>query len=649
MFRNESKIKAHLYLHQLFVAVIFVGILGVVWVTYQPAIPGAFMLDDFDNLGALGKSPVESWSSLLTYLAIGNAGPLGRPLSKLSFLINDNAWPSHPASFKQTNLFIHLLIGVLVFAISRLLLKPFVAQNAGDWIAIVATSLWLLHPLQVSTVMYVVQRMTQLATLFVLAGVAGHVMIRTQINNIETRYLLLLTLSVIVFTILAMLSKESGVLLPLYLFVIEFTLLSSLAVNANFVWWRRIFLLVPTIALIGYLAYLPRWLSGYASRDFSLEQRLLTEPVVLMDYLYHLISMRVVGLGLFQDDFPIYTSIFTMPVLFASLALAFIIIFSIAFHKRFPLVSFAVLWFLGGHLLESTTIGLELYFEHRNYLPILGPLLSLSAGVYLGLKRVKELSRFLAPAVGVCLILIASFVTRGYAREWGALEQLYSLWAIEHPESPRAQRTLATVFVAMGDITTALRVLDDGYAQFPDDLTFPIMSLDIACRFDRPVQYNIDDLINRINQHRWTDGLRPALSQLFDGIDETQCREMISEIHRLTPALANLSGVEKRSRLLAGFYVMDGELAMRQENWNKALDSFLKVEELAPSADSALRIAGFFMRAREFKLARVALEDAAMRANNRRRWYSPNLEDQYRDQMDKLDILIEATNSAPEQ
>ena len=35
-----------------------------------------------------------------------------------------------------------------------------------------------------------------------------------------------------------------------------------------------------------------------------------------------------------------------------------------------------VLWFLAGHLLESSFIGLVIAFEHRNYLPSLGILLA---------------------------------------------------------------------------------------------------------------------------------------------------------------------------------------------------------------------------------------------------------------------------------
>ena len=37
-------------------------------------------------------------------------------------------------------------------------------------------------------------------------------------------------------------------------------------------------------------------------------------------------------------------------------------------------VAFGIAFFLGGHLLESTVLPLELYYEHRNYLPSFGDL-----------------------------------------------------------------------------------------------------------------------------------------------------------------------------------------------------------------------------------------------------------------------------------
>jgi hypothetical protein len=80
-----------------YVALLFMLLLVAAWMVYQPAIEGPFLLDDYDNLGLLSNN-IDSLGGLNYYLSHGNAGPLGRPIAKLSFLLDDNAWPSEASS-----------------------------------------------------------------------------------------------------------------------------------------------------------------------------------------------------------------------------------------------------------------------------------------------------------------------------------------------------------------------------------------------------------------------------------------------------------------------------------------------------------------------------------------------------------------------
>lgn len=629
--------------HQFAVIATLLGILSLTWAAYQPAIPGVFMFDDFDNLGALGTSPVTDLSSLQDYLEGSKAGPLGRPISKLSFLIDDNAWPSHPGGFKRTNLLLHLLNGVLLFALGRLLLRLVTGERAADWLALTAAALWLLHPMQVSTVMYVVQRMAQLATLFVVSGVLVHTLIRLQTGIPEIRRLLMLSLSLGVFTTLAALSKESGVLLPIYLLVLELTLLAALPNSRAFTWWRRIFLSLPAVVLVGYLAYLPKWLPSYATRDFSLAERLITQPVVLWDYIYHLFTFRVTGLGLFQDDYPVYGNLLDPAPLAAFSLLVVSLAAAITLRRRLPLLAFAVLWFIGGHLLESTTVSLEFYFEHRNYLPIFGPLLAVIAGTYLGLKRVDGLGPSVGPAVGATLLVIAAGTTWGYARDWGAPDRIYPIWAAEHPGSARAQRTFASVFAAMGDANAAVQVLEDGYSRFPDDLAFPLMSIQIACQFRVTPRHHLQDLVPKVEAHRLTDGLRPVLTLMTKDILDTDCRDSVDDLHALIAALERLPGIEVLPRAYAGFLVLDGDLYLKEGKAEEALAAFLRVDEIKPSADSALRLAALFTRTGQYGSARAALHEAQRLAERGRTWYGPSRDAQYEAAFARIDTLEAAT------
>ena len=89
--------------------------------------------------------------------------------------------------------------------------------------------LWIVHPIQVSTVLYVVQRMTLLASLFVLLGIVGYLFGRQlHTEGAKATGILLMTVSPLVGAVLGLLSKENGVLLYAYLGVIELFLLHKL-------------------------------------------------------------------------------------------------------------------------------------------------------------------------------------------------------------------------------------------------------------------------------------------------------------------------------------------------------------------------------------------------------------------------------------
>ncbi|SMG62489.1 membrane protein [methanotrophic bacterial endosymbiont of Bathymodiolus sp.] len=77
--------------------------------------------------------------------------------------------------FKLTNLLIHIVNSGLLMCLLVLLwpLLNFPGQFSTIQIGLsvlLMNSLWALHPLQVSTVEYVVQRMTSMAATFVLLG-----------------------------------------------------------------------------------------------------------------------------------------------------------------------------------------------------------------------------------------------------------------------------------------------------------------------------------------------------------------------------------------------------------------------------------------------------------------------------------------------
>ncbi len=198
-------------------------------VAYLPGLAGPFVLDDEVSIGALGTlGGVRDWETFKSFVFGGTAGPTGRPLALLSFLIDGNTWPTDPWPFKRTNLVIHLINGALLgVLISKILQLLDFDKRDVRWIALLSTAFWMLHPFLVSTTLYAVQRMAQLSTLFIFAGLIGHLYARSLMARNALHAYLLMSLSLGLFTLLAMLSKENGILLPTLVGVLEFTVLAS--------------------------------------------------------------------------------------------------------------------------------------------------------------------------------------------------------------------------------------------------------------------------------------------------------------------------------------------------------------------------------------------------------------------------------------
>jgi tetratricopeptide (TPR) repeat protein len=636
----ESKIDRHSILISLSLfLLIFVG-----WFVYAPGKSGPFMLDDFDNLGALEVGVTDA-RSLTQYLAVGNAGPLDRPISKLTFLLNDNAWPSSPESFKQTNILIHLLIGVLLFVFLRLLGRIVTTAERADWIAIFAVGLWVVHPLQVSTVLYVVQRMTQLSALFIVAGVAIHAYLRTRNVSVGTQALILLSLNLGCFTLLAIFSKENGALLPVFISVLELTLLAKIGGGELFKWWRRLAIWFPSLVIIFYVLYIPRWQGGYAFREFSLAERVLTEPVVLWNYLQSIFTFQVYKLGLFHDDFPIYSSL-ANPVVMLS-ALGHVLLITIAFmcRTRFQLFAFGVLWFYVGHLIESTTVALEIYFEHRNYLSLAGLSFAFMAVLSAAFLRLSaEFSRFYY-VFCTLLLVIASGITWGFSGEWGDEDRIIPIWASEHPDSPRAQRTFAQHLANNGLPDSALDHLDFIYEKFDYDLSIPVMSAGISCAYDRPLRFDPEILASRVHLHRWTDGLRPAASHLEQMMLVLACSQIASQYARVLEKVTVFENA--RSSGIASILVIAGNMYLRVGDGDSALRLFKQVDDIRPSTSSATRIAGLFLGAGEYAEARRALEVAIERDSAS--GISNNKMEEYVQIFERIDSELDKTVSPEEQ
>lgn len=437
------------------------------FLAYQRGLSGPFLFDDGPNIIHNANLAINDLnpSTLKQAAFSGFSGPLLRPLSMMSFAANYYATGLDTYHFKLTNLVIHLLNGVGIFILTWLLLdfyrkrfEPGLSVAHSQWISLAVAAAWLLHPFNLTSVLYIVQRMTSLSALFCIWGLAIFLWGRTRLYEGKNGWLPMLT-SLLLFTPLAALSKENGVLLPLLMLVAEVTLFSFRAEKPSarrfLIGFYALSVAIPAAIALVYLAMHSGWLlAGYKTRNFTLTERVMTEARVVWFYIGQILLPSTAQMGLYHDDIAISRGWF-QPVSTALAMAGVVALLGLAYvsRKKAPIIAFGVLFFLAGHLLESTVWPLEIAHEHRNYLPMYGILLML---FFYGLYPLKYINNLrLRQTVAVLLIGLFAFNTFARASKWSNPQDLFQAEVEHHPNSALANGEMGAVYSNIINIVTS--------------------------------------------------------------------------------------------------------------------------------------------------------------------------------------------------
>ncbi len=562
-------------------------VLALAYFLFFPGLSGSYIMDDYQNLRGLEfiKSPHVA-KEAADYVLNGISSRLGRPVSLLTFALQHNAWPIDPHAFKQVNLILHLLNGVLLYWLLRKLCAHLtLVRKEGMWVSLFTTSAWLIHPIQVSTVLYVVQRMTELCALFTLAGLITYVYGRERLlRNDSLSGYVWLSAGIVLAGLLATLSKENGVLLLVFVLVLEMTLLSGMPRPRYWRQWSALFLFAPLVFLVAYFSInLDNILAAYTQREFDLNQRLLTEARILVTYIINILLPRPSAFGVLFDDYPVSRSLLEPVTTLSSIAVFLALLFvALKYRKQLPILSFGVLWFFCGHLLESTFIPLELYYEHRNYLPMVGVLFP--AAYYI--TKIHGSLRVFAVTAGAIMLVLIAVITWNEARLWSNPFIQATTWAAEKPLSNRAQEYLAGVWKVEHNNLEAVRVYQRIVETHPQDARGFMEWLELGCRdSDLPLP-ETQQVIARLKISEFSYVPVGMLLEITEMREKNQCQRL--KFEDLQQMLFSLLQNPRFKYQKKNLYVIQAKLYASEGQLDPAIKAMDQAYAIVPTVDDAL-------------------------------------------------------------
>jgi protein O-mannosyl-transferase len=355
----------------IFVALMLFFLLFLV---YANSFDCSWHFDDYDNIVRNADIQIKSLSCNdieKSLYGIVHSGRWSRPLSYLSFAINYYLGGLNVFRYHVVNFIIHFLSAFFLYLFIRSTLKLPILNGRYEQYAhptaLLSAVFWAINPVNVYAVTYIVQRMSSMAALFYIMAMYFYLKGRT--SDYKKGAILFYVFSGI-SAVMAFATKENAVMLPASLAVYDLLLIQGITKSSLKKSMMVILAAGLFIILIG-LAYYksPSAILDYDNRVFTMQERLYTQPRVLLFYI-SLLLYPITSRLMLVHDFEISKSLFhpwTTSVAIVSIMV--IIFYALWRSRKSPLISYCILFFFMNHCIEGSFISLELVYEHRNYLP----------------------------------------------------------------------------------------------------------------------------------------------------------------------------------------------------------------------------------------------------------------------------------------
>ena len=574
-----------------------IGMALLTTVVYFSGLSGPFTLDDNSNLlenKAIQISRLDGASLKNAAFSI-QSGPTYRPVSMLSFAINYYFAGSFNTAtpYKITNLAIHIVNGWLVFLLSLLLVRraqsmvpdgndidPY-KRSAILFSAFVACA-WSVHPIQLTSVLYVVQRMSALSGTFVLLSLITYLLGRSRsIGNQKHGSIYIFVLTPLL-TIMGIFAKENAALVPFYITAIEATLFKN---EKPWLLWGRLskrtrLIILSILALV--VVATCYWVidttqAAYRHKSLTVGERVMTEARVLVFYVSQILVPQINHFGLHHDDIAISNSLInpwtTLP---SAILLVAMLLLALRLRSRFPFFSLGIFIFFAAHLLESTIYPLDIAYEHRNYFASFGILLAVGQLVVLPGRHIDR--RLIMVLASAYIFLFAS-VTFLISKNWETDISLYTAEIKNHPNSAILNFEYAGLLEQYKKHEDAVAFAAKAISLEPDNIAFRIFLSLLESKNKMPVDdENVIITTDLLRSGTITPTASLVLNRVITCIGN-KCSSLLPAADRWTAVLV----VRKNNPRKLGLYNhMHGVVKYYQHDFPAAQNFVLKAIDLYP-------------------------------------------------------------------
>jgi hypothetical protein len=284
----------------------------LVFLIYSHTLRSPFTFDDRSNIQNNSHIRLSTLTAGEITSAAFESPMKNRPVSYLTFGLNYYIHKYDVFGYHLVNILIHATTGIFLYLFLKTTLSLPSLRSRYEpygWIPFIAALIWLIHPIQTQSVTYIVQRMNSVAAMFFILSFFLYA--RARLAEKKGKKWMLFA-GCAVSGLLSLGSKEIAATLPFFILLYEWYFFQDL----NWSWLKgRVFLflgitIIFTAVALVYLGASPveAILSSYASRDFTLSQRVLTEFRVVLFYISLLLFPHPSRLNL-DHDFPLSHSL----------------------------------------------------------------------------------------------------------------------------------------------------------------------------------------------------------------------------------------------------------------------------------------------------------------------------------------------------